>query len=316
MIKKEPNMQNEDRRDSAISWHIRLSNPAAPAEDWEAFQIWLDANSANADTYDLIAMDDAALSDVIASQSAAYNDNEVAAWAPTRRWAVFVAAATVIGGLLATSWIMSAGNIETIQTRAGEVREIALKDGSSITLNGDTRIKLERDDERQMTLENGEALLVIKHDASRPFIVEAGSTTLKDLGTTFNVRRLDDALDVAVAEGAVAYNPAVDAITIGAGNRLQIARGDGKPKLSKIDPASVTGWRYGRLSYHNALLGEIAADVSRALGTPILVAPELASRRFSGLIRVEPDQELFFRRLESLLGIHARRYRAGWQLTA
>jgi transmembrane sensor len=312
---KDQTMQTSDKRDDAIAWHIRLSDPATGEADWAAFNDWLDADPANAEAYDLVAFDDARLSDVIGADVAVANDNQVEVLPWYRRRAVFAVVASALLAVIGIPAFWSGRDFETIQTRPGETRDIALSDGSHITLNGDTRIALDRGNERLARLEAGEAAFTIHHEAAQPFVVETGGVTLKDVGTVFNVRHLGDALDVAVAEGAVAYNPASDDVMITAGMQLTRAERRTKPVLSKVSRGAVAGWRQGRLTYQNALLSEIAVDLSRALGDPVSVSPELAQRRFTGTIRIQQDRPQFFRRLEALLGIRVRRNKAGWELT-
>jgi transmembrane sensor len=158
-------------------------------------------------------------------------------------------------------------------------------------------------------------VFTVRHDAARPFIVETGGVTLKDVGTVFNVRYSGDGIGVAVAEGAVAYNPESDAVMIPAGMQLNRIQRGTKPVLSIVSREAVAGWRQGRLTYQNALLTEIAIDLTRALGNPVSVSPDLAGRRFTGTLRIEKGHPQFFRRLEALLGIHTRRTKAGWELT-
>jgi len=56
---------------------------------------------------------------------------------------------------------------------------------------------------RNVHLIRGEALFVVERDSARPFTVTAGDTTVRALGTQFNVRRRAEGADVAVVEGAV-----------------------------------------------------------------------------------------------------------------
>jgi transmembrane sensor len=313
---KDQTMQTSDRRDDAIAWHIRLSDPLTSDADWAAFNEWLDADLANAEAYDLVAFDDSRLSDVVEADVGVGNDNEPDALPWYRRRAVLAVAASTLLALIAVPTFWSGNDFATIETRAGETRDIALSDGSHITLNGDTRIAIDNRNERRVRLGAGEAVFTVRHDAARPFIVETDDVTLKDVGTVFNVRYSGDGIGVAVAEGAVAYNPESDAVMIPAGMQLNRIQRGTKPVLSIVSREAVAGWRQGRLTYQNALLTEIAIDLTRALGNPVSVSPDLARRRFTGTIRIEKDHPQFFRRLEALLGIHTRRTKAGWELTS
>lgn len=308
--------------DEAIAWHVRLQGPAADGALWAAFTAWMEADPAHADAYDAVALADDRLSDELAETIApetyeplATNDNEPRARSWYRRTAFLSVAASLILALFLTPLLLRSPDLDVITTQPGETREIALGDGSAITLNGGTTIHLDSKAERFARLDSGEAIFTIKHDSARPFVVETEDGTLRDLGTIFNVRQSASGLEVAVSEGSVQYEPGTEAVTVTAGKQLRVQRGKSSAVLTAIDPASVGGWRQGRLSYRDASLATIAVDLSRSLGTSVTVSPDLANRRFSGVIRIDRDEAKLFRQLESLLGVHARHSAKGWQLT-
>lgn len=308
--------------DEAIAWHVRLQGPVADGALWAEFTAWMEADSAHADAYDAVALADDRLSDeltdvgtIAAPSPPANNDNEPGALPWYRGRAFLAIAASLVLALFLSPMLLTSPGMESIATRPGETREIALADGSKIALNGGTSIALDRKAERFARLESGEAIFMIKHDSARPFIVETGDGTLRDVGTIFNVRQSADGLEVAVSEGSVQYQPGSEAVTLTAGKQLRVKRGTSKPVVSAIDPATVGGWQQGRLSYRDAPLATIAMDLSRSLGTPVTVSPDIASRRFSGVIRIDRDEARLFRQLESLLGVRAHHSAKGWQLT-
>ncbi len=313
-------MSVELRKDEAIAWHLRLSNPAASAQDWDDFTNWLEADPVNADIYDSVALADADLTDTLAiaksDPALPQNDNAPAPakWYQ-RRGFLAVAASAALAVLLSPA-LMSSRDLQRYETQPGETREIALSDGSQIAMNGGTRLALDKKSNRFARIDAGEAVFTIRHDAANPFVVETTDSTLRDLGTVFNVRQDDGALEVAVAQGAVQYNPHDEAVTVTAGNRLVISRDRPVPVVSKADPVSVGGWRQGRLTYQATPLSVIALDLTRTLGTPISVSRDVAGRRFTGVIRIEQDKEVFFHRLESLLSVRVRHTANGWQLTS
>jgi transmembrane sensor len=313
-------MPVESKIDQAISWHIRLSNPDASADLWAEFTDWIEIDPANADAYDAIALADDDLSETIAISKTdpqmPQNDNAPVPAKWYQRRGLQAVAACVAVALLASPMLLSGRDLQAYETRPGETREIVLSDGSQIAMNGGTRLLLDNKTNRYVKLESGEAEFSIQHDPANPFEVETAQSSLRDLGTIFNVRQDDDSLLVEVADGAVQYNPHKEAVTIAAGNQLHVSRNNVTPILSKTDVKSIGGWRRGQLTYRETKLGLIAVDLSRAIGTKVSIAPELENRSFTGVIRVEKDRKLLFRRLESLLGVRAQHSAAGWQLTS
>ena len=313
-------MTVERHQDEAIAWHVRLSAAAASGNDWALFTDWLESDPAHATAYDAVALADAELTESLAVATTDHalpqNDNEpeVAPW-HLRRGLLAVAASVALAVLVVPSLIPDR-SFRTFVTQPGQKRAIALPDGSQIVMNGGSRLELDSGSNRFARLGEGEAVFAIRHDASNPFIVETAASTLRDVGTIFNVRQDEDGLELTVSEGSVEYNPKQERVTVAAGNRLQISRGQPSPRFSKVDPAAVAGWQRGQLTYNEATLKMIAIDLERSLGNPVSVSKDVAGRRFTGVIRVEKDQTLLFRRLESLLGVRANPSGKGWQLTS
>ena len=312
-------MTDNDRLDEALIWHIRLSDQAASADDWGAFTQWLEADVANADAYDKVAMADDQLSQTLAQAPTphlAQNDNEHGPVKWFQRRAFQGLAATLVMALLASPMLLPDRDLDLYTTRLGEVRDIALNDGSKISMNGGTRLYVDSETHRFAKLESGEAVFTIRHDASNPFVVETDMAKLQDVGTDFNVRRDGENLDVSVAEGAVRYNPDNDAVTVSSGKKLRASKANPVPIISTTDPQTVAGWRRGQLSYQDSPLSEVAIDLSRAIGEEVTVASDLQEHRFTGVIQVEKDRKLLFRRLEGLLSVRAKHTASGWQLTS
>ena len=281
-------MPHEDRvRDQAIAWAVRTGDP--DFTDWEAFTAWLGEEPAHARAYDEIAAAAADAADALVAAPA--NDDmpdEVPAprHQPARRaW---------LGGALAASlallaavglWQPWSAGFETYVTAPGETRTIALDHGGSIALAGGTRLQLDRDDPRNARLDQGQALFTIHHDEARPFRLAVGDDTLVDIGTVFDVRHEAGALRVAVAEGAVQFNPGRQDVRIDPG---QVLASDGERyTVAAIAPEQVGEWREGRLTFAEAPLTEVAADLSRATGIRFTAAPEAAGA-VSGSILVAP----------------------------
>jgi transmembrane sensor len=311
-------MTDEAVLDAAIAWRVRLAAPAASDAEWAGFTEWLEADPAHGQAYDRVALADLDYAEALAAAPSVpvppSNDNEAVPWFK-RRGFMAVAASAVLA-LIATPFLTGGRDLETFQTRPGEMRTIALNDGSRIELNGGTQIALDRKDNRYARLQSGEAAFTIRHDAANPFTLEAGGSELVDVGTQFNVRKDAQGLEVAVGEGAVRYNPDDEALLIAAGSQLILPANAANPVVSATEPGSVGSWRTGRLSYRDASISRIALDLSRAFGAPVSVDPKLSSLRFSGTIQIDRVQAVTMRKVQDLLGVKATPSRNGWRLTA
>jgi transmembrane sensor len=224
-----------------------------------------------------------------------------------------VAAALV--GAIGFAALQPGEDLYAVATGAGEQRMVALADGSRIHLNGSTRLVLDRDNARFARLDEGEALFSVVHDDSRPFQVETGDALLRDMGTVFNVVHDEDGtIRVEVAEGAVRYEEGRERVDLGPG--MTIRKEPGRRAVAGSRSAeAITGWREGRLTYSNATVAQVAADLSRSMGVDVTADARVAARPFSGVIRLDDDAERLFRRVSALLGVEARRSGDGWVLT-
>ncbi len=88
-----------------------------------------------------------------------------------------------------------------------------LADGTILELNQGARIIVKLTDSyRQIWLRRGEAHFHVAKDVDRPFVVHAGETEVKVIGTSFNVLVEDQLVQVIVTEGRVNFshsNPAL-----------------------------------------------------------------------------------------------------------
>lgn len=308
--------------DQAISWHLRVQAADARVEDWAAFTDWLESDPTNAAAYDAIAFADADLGGLAPNAPDAGTSSPIFAGiaeaAPkgrrSRRLAPFAAVAALLLAIL--SWSQpSEPAYHVYATAPGQTRTVTLDGGTRIELNGDTRIAVEMATARFARLERGEAAFTVRHDAARPFVVEADGHRLVDVGTVFNVAMSADALDVGVAQGAVLFDPHAAKVALAAGRTLRLDTRSRIIELGAQAPATIGGWRQGRLVYSEAPAGRVAADVARAIGAPVTFDPALGARRFTGVIVVDGRETDVMRRVAALLNARARHTGRGWSLS-
>jgi transmembrane sensor len=192
---------------------------------------------------------------------------------PTARWRVPAMAA---GGLLAACLAIAvfALPVPTYETQPGETRQIALSDGSQVTLAPASRLKAaSRWRPRALSLERGEAFFVVAHQDGHPFTVQAGDAMVRVIGTRFNVHHgAGQDVRVEVEQGVVQVSDGGQdrAVTLRAGQTaVADARGLSVGVLARSDLAG--GWRQGRLAYDDAPLAEVVADLNRYSERPLTI---------------------------------------------
>lgn len=295
----------------ALAWLVRVNDPAFTG--WDAWELWLTADSRHAEAYWRLAEADA---DMIEALKSAPLRPVAPVTAPRRaalprRWAIAAAVAVLGLGLAWLAWTERA-QPWSIGTAPGETRTVALADGSRVTMDGATRLTLDRGDPREVTLEAGRVLFEVVHDEANPFRVRVAGTTLTDLGTTFDVTRLKDGTRVSVSEGIVRVDTERASATLRPGDSV-MATSEGLERR-RVSPEDVAEWRHGRLSYSNETLAVVAQDLERVLDRPITVDPSLAARRFSGSLNAKAPPADLKTRLSRLLDVSIVEDGEGWRL--
>jgi transmembrane sensor len=125
--------------------------------------------------------------------------------APPRRTPLTsIAAAVLITSTVGALWLAMAHPGASYRTAVGSIKAVPMKDGSTITLNTDSGIRVAiSDTERRVDLEKGEAFFEVAKDLNRPFVVRVGDERVTAVGTKFSVRREADDVRVIVTEGRV-----------------------------------------------------------------------------------------------------------------
>jgi transmembrane sensor len=218
-----------------------------------------------------------------------------------RRSCLLVAGIAVIS--LAGWWAVDGPlSWHTYTTNVGEQRTLELEDGSFVTLNTHSQLKVRfRRTTRILQLASGEALFKVHHDADRPFLVDTGDSVIRAVGTQFDVYRKASGTIVAVLEGTVQVLPATSSMASRSSNLTQSSAAKvvsaqatagetvavsqaGVTKHRQTSMAEVTAWQERRLVFHDDSLRDIAAEFNRYNRVPkIQVEGEQAQQhRFAG----------------------------------
>lgn len=177
------------------------------------------------------------------------------------------------------------------QTGVAQVAEHRLPDGSSITLAADSRLRVRlTEGARAVELLEGRAYFDVASDPERPFEVDAGTVTVRVVGTQFDINQTRERVSVSVREGVVDVSPAersASAVTLTAGQRVTRAR---RAALSAVEPvpaADISAWMEGRLVYRNTPLADVVEEVNRyTRGRLSLASPDVAALELTAAIDV------------------------------
>lgn len=178
-----------------------------------------------------------------------------------------------------------AASNEFVVPRGGAQRIVTLADSTEVILASASRLVVADDygqGSRSVDLE-GEAFFRVRHDATRPFRVRAGSITAEDLGTEFVVRHLasgQEPVRIAVREGIVAVRGRTSGDTLRARD-VAIASDTGVLVRRDQDLDRYFSWTRGQIVFDNTPLREVAAELSRWFDLDITVDSSVANRPLS-----------------------------------
>ncbi|MDO9246433.1 MAG: FecR domain-containing protein [Phenylobacterium sp.] len=195
---------------------------------------------------------------------------------------------------------------ELYATETGEQRVVSLSDGSQIKLDTRTRLRVRfTKNARQIELEGGQALFTVAHDAKRPFLVDAGDTVVRAVGTRFDVRRDNHDVRVVLVQGVVEVHdekaPASAPVRLQAGEMLTPKATGMTPRAADIEAA--TGWTQGRIVLRSVPLSQAVAEVNRYSHDRLELEPgPIGATQVSGVFDAG-DTEAFLAAVKDLHGL-------------
>lgn len=197
-----------------------------------------------------------------------------------RRWAFATILAAAIA--LGFAWFAIGHNSDEPVVAANDrPGEGSLADGTRVRLMDGARIETRfSDGERRVILYGGRARFEVAHDASRPFLVEAGGSVTRALGTIFEIDLRRDVPRIALIEGSVEVRRLAggEALRLRPGEAAEVRSTGPQPVEQKQTRAPASD-----LWADNLPLGAILDRAKRENGVTIRLAdPALAALPVTG----------------------------------
>lgn len=287
-------MKMDSLSEHNIPWDLIADSlqPDFPAEEDARLQQWLAESTANRETYqrarELWAV---RLADFSAYQAA----DEATAWdslmqqlqekttAPVvimrsgkghfiRKWTAIAAVLLVMAAGIV--WYLLPDRSEQVYATTTTQREIALPDGSSITMQPYTEVRVGgryNQHERAVQLIKGEAFFKVIHNANLPFLVNMDESSVKDIGTSFNIRRSPDTIKLAVISGKVAFWGKDNQETRELSAGMSLAYDVVKKNFTEWAPSSDQGVtnRENLLYFDHTVLTDVVKQIEKVYGKKI-----------------------------------------------
>ncbi|WGU42061.1 MULTISPECIES: FecR family protein [unclassified Phenylobacterium] len=297
----------KETRDEAARWYAKLNNTTITTQCLREFREWRNIGD-NRQAYDDI---DAFWKRIEALKA----DEEIKAAAqealdrkkPGRP-------GPVLKGLIAAFLVASSGAALVYGYRAymgtaystdvGEQRLVRLADGSRLHIDTDSQLRVRmRPSERSIVLVRGQAFFEVAHDPARPFVVQSNGTSVRALGTRFDVRQDKDGVQVILVEGKVQVMSATSgrSWTLAPGEEIRTSTAAPAPR--PIDAVAATSWTSGRLVFQDQPLQSAIEQVNRYSATKVVLGEAgLARTPVSGSFETG-DTEAFVGAVKDLYGL-------------
>jgi transmembrane sensor len=340
--------EDDERLQCAVDWFLRVHSEQTRFEDVCDLDRWMKSDERNARVYREVSTTWQAVGvqapapelmairrDVLESAPAGARIGTLRKSGASRliRGSRLAVAASIAALMLAAglAWMMRP---PSYATDVGERRTLTLADGSVITLDACSRIRVEfQKTQRLVALEQGQARFDVAKDPSRPFRVRVRNRTVIAVGTQFNVEIAHESVIVTMIEGRVAVTdvgtqtpetkpasaesraptgadaisePSMSSIELRAGEELRIRPNGEAALVPHANLAHTMAWQAGKLFFDNEPLAIAAERVDRYARVRIEVDPSVAGLRVSGVFK-EGDAAAFVEAVSAYFPVRARR---------
>ncbi|MEJ0038005.1 MAG: FecR domain-containing protein [Gammaproteobacteria bacterium] len=230
---------------------------------------------------------------------------------PSLAWRVAASVLVTIGIAVAAGVWWNAMRGTLYATDIGEQKTFVLDDGSVAKLDARSRLRVRMSAaSRQVELVEGQALFEVTKNPRRPFIVHSGTTSVRAVGTAFDVDRTSRATVVTVVEGRVEVRSRTDdepdgvvatadrhSVVLVAGERVSVAPASGEiNRVTQADTAGATTSTQRELVFSGEPLASVVEKFNRyTRRTIVLSDPALADLRINAVFRsTNPESLLLF----------------------
>lgn len=263
----------------------------------EAVKAWK-SNSAIL-SKEMIEQDKSAVNRSIIFQSAIKEERVKKGFSLLRMAAIFLGPV-----LLVIGWYLGSTHLptqpitwNTVTAPRKHIAIFTLADGTEIWLNAGTTLSypsVNLADKREVKL-NGEGYFKVTKDINKPFYVTTQNTTVRVLGTSFNIKAYaeEQQITTTLEEGSIeltAPNGAREPYLLHPGEQAIYQLKNGETTIFKVDATRFSAWRNEKFLFKDADLKTIITELERLYDIKIHIAnPKLENLRFRGMFSYDQD---------------------------
>lgn len=276
--------------EEAARWLVRLNAAPNDAATFEAFEDWRDAASEHRAAFDAVQDSWALFGDQAAAPELLVLRRDALGRAGGigrrrgldlgRRGVAAGLAALILAPLTIYGWRrLRPDDRQTLRTAVGEQRTVTLSDGSRVSLDANTLVKVAYSPALRLAeVVEGRAHFEVAKDKARPMRVRAGRRTVTALGTAFTVEHQGERVVVTLVEGRVAVTETASARGVAAPAKQLVPQqqlvfaANATPRMHEaVDVERAMAWREGKLVFDDESLADAVARVNNYSRVKIVV---------------------------------------------
>jgi ferric-dicitrate binding protein FerR (iron transport regulator) len=195
-------------------------------------------------------------------------------------------AAVFIGFVGIGLWFVLPKSHQAIYETAFNVQKrVTLTDGSVITLQPNTKIEVPsgyNKSVRTILMDEGEAGFNVVHNPGKSFIVDLGSTQIRDIGTSFTIHKVSNTIEVSVSTGKIAFiklsTKETKELDAGSAITFDIS----SESFGGLRAADSLKTAKRLLTFENTPLSEVINSVQKVYGKRITLSDGITDKTFTG----------------------------------
>lgn len=234
-------------------------------------------------------------------------------WRKTTNWAI---AASVVLVMFAISWFNQTPI--AYETAYGEIRKINLADGSVVTLNANSNLKIANNlvntDVREVWLD-GEAYFDIAKKNGAKFLVHTSEAEVEVLGTEFNVNTRRKQTKVILHEGKVKLLAGnAQPVIMKPGEMATVLNNFQPIQLKTVKPEQYDIWQESLVTLNDKSVLEIAEMLEDTYGVTLTFEDSLIlNKKLSGKLLIKSTDD-FVENLATILDVKVQTTEKGYIL--
>lgn len=182
-------------------------------------------------------------------------------------------------------------SFKEVRTKKGEKLQVILPDGTQVWLNSESSLRFpEQFSTSNRTVSfTGEGYFSIAKNPAKPFTVTSERSSIRVLGTRFNLRDYNGETQstVVVEEGKIRFSGPDTSknqiLTAGQKGTYKPGMPEGLSSQSVYNVSKYLSWKDNKLVMDNLTLQEIGLVLERWYGIRVLItSPELRNKRYTG----------------------------------